>query len=231
MGWLGPRPLAASALGINLTFAFSLMCLGHRDGVFAADGNRAWRQAEVRKGRSADFPPIVLDRRYADGAAVADPLERRADHSRTRAGTGTRARRDLVHARLHVVHVSVPAVPGDAQLRLRAGAAGHRAGHQPRCDHPQLPARLRPDLRSFRACRLGPVRRWPRQLHRVDGPGDPRSPSSSSPTGNSAASICSAASGGRIGRAIESCGSSAFRSALQWPSKAVCSAPRPISWA
>ena len=28
MGWLGPRPLAASALGINLTFAFSLMCLG-----------------------------------------------------------------------------------------------------------------------------------------------------------------------------------------------------------
>ena len=28
MGWLGARPLAASALGINLTFAFSLMCLG-----------------------------------------------------------------------------------------------------------------------------------------------------------------------------------------------------------
>jgi MATE family multidrug resistance protein len=28
MGWLGPRPLAASALGINLTFAFSLICLG-----------------------------------------------------------------------------------------------------------------------------------------------------------------------------------------------------------
>ena len=28
MGWLGPRPLAASALGLNLTFAFSLICLG-----------------------------------------------------------------------------------------------------------------------------------------------------------------------------------------------------------
>lgn len=28
MGWLGARPLAASALGINLTFAFSLICLG-----------------------------------------------------------------------------------------------------------------------------------------------------------------------------------------------------------
>jgi multidrug resistance protein, MATE family len=28
MGWLGARPLAAAALGINLTFAFSLICLG-----------------------------------------------------------------------------------------------------------------------------------------------------------------------------------------------------------
>ncbi|QDP19123.1 MATE family efflux transporter [Sphingomonas xanthus] len=28
MGWLGARPLAASALGLNLTFAFSLICLG-----------------------------------------------------------------------------------------------------------------------------------------------------------------------------------------------------------
>ena len=28
MGWLGARPLAASALGINLVFAFSLFCLG-----------------------------------------------------------------------------------------------------------------------------------------------------------------------------------------------------------
>jgi MATE family multidrug resistance protein len=28
MGWLGARPLAASALGINLNFAFSLICLG-----------------------------------------------------------------------------------------------------------------------------------------------------------------------------------------------------------
>jgi MATE family multidrug resistance protein len=28
LGWLGPRPLAASALGLNLTFAFSLICLG-----------------------------------------------------------------------------------------------------------------------------------------------------------------------------------------------------------
>jgi multidrug resistance protein, MATE family len=28
MGWLGARPLAASALGINLTFAFGLICLG-----------------------------------------------------------------------------------------------------------------------------------------------------------------------------------------------------------
>jgi len=28
LGWLGARPLAASALGINLTFAFSLVCLG-----------------------------------------------------------------------------------------------------------------------------------------------------------------------------------------------------------
>ena len=28
MGWLGARPLASSALGINLTFAFSLICLG-----------------------------------------------------------------------------------------------------------------------------------------------------------------------------------------------------------
>ena len=28
MGWLGARPLAASALGINLTFAIGLMCLG-----------------------------------------------------------------------------------------------------------------------------------------------------------------------------------------------------------
>jgi MATE family multidrug resistance protein len=28
MGWLGPRQLAASALGLNLTFAFTLVCLG-----------------------------------------------------------------------------------------------------------------------------------------------------------------------------------------------------------
>ena len=28
MGWLGPRPLAASALGLNLSFAFTLICLG-----------------------------------------------------------------------------------------------------------------------------------------------------------------------------------------------------------
>ncbi len=28
MGWLGARPLAASALGLNLVFAFSLICLG-----------------------------------------------------------------------------------------------------------------------------------------------------------------------------------------------------------
>jgi MATE family multidrug resistance protein len=28
LGWLGARPLAASALGLNLTFAFSLICLG-----------------------------------------------------------------------------------------------------------------------------------------------------------------------------------------------------------
>jgi MATE family multidrug resistance protein len=28
MGWLGARPLAASALGLNLNFAFSLICLG-----------------------------------------------------------------------------------------------------------------------------------------------------------------------------------------------------------
>ncbi|HVF36610.1 MAG TPA: MATE family efflux transporter, partial [Sphingomicrobium sp.] len=28
LGWLGPRPLAASALGLNLTFAFALVCLG-----------------------------------------------------------------------------------------------------------------------------------------------------------------------------------------------------------
>jgi MATE family multidrug resistance protein len=28
MGWLGARPLAATALGINLNFAFSLICLG-----------------------------------------------------------------------------------------------------------------------------------------------------------------------------------------------------------
>jgi MATE family multidrug resistance protein len=28
MGWLGARPLAAAALGLNLTFAFSLICLG-----------------------------------------------------------------------------------------------------------------------------------------------------------------------------------------------------------
>ena len=28
MGWLGARPLAASALGLNLVFAFSLVCLG-----------------------------------------------------------------------------------------------------------------------------------------------------------------------------------------------------------
>ena len=28
MGWLGPRPLASSALGINLTFAMGLICLG-----------------------------------------------------------------------------------------------------------------------------------------------------------------------------------------------------------
>jgi MATE family multidrug resistance protein len=28
MGWLGSRPLAASALGLNLNFAFSLVCLG-----------------------------------------------------------------------------------------------------------------------------------------------------------------------------------------------------------
>ena len=28
MGWLGPRPLAASALGLNLTFALTLIALG-----------------------------------------------------------------------------------------------------------------------------------------------------------------------------------------------------------
>src|SRR5688572_22581221 len=28
MGWLGARPLAAAALGLNLNFAFSLICLG-----------------------------------------------------------------------------------------------------------------------------------------------------------------------------------------------------------
>lgn len=28
MGWLGARPLAAAALGLNLTFAFTLICLG-----------------------------------------------------------------------------------------------------------------------------------------------------------------------------------------------------------
>lgn len=28
MGWLGPRQLASAALGLNLTFAFSLICLG-----------------------------------------------------------------------------------------------------------------------------------------------------------------------------------------------------------
>ena len=28
MGWLGPHPLAASALGLNLNFALSLVCLG-----------------------------------------------------------------------------------------------------------------------------------------------------------------------------------------------------------
>ena len=28
MGWLGSRALASAALGLNLTFAFSLVCLG-----------------------------------------------------------------------------------------------------------------------------------------------------------------------------------------------------------
>ena len=47
MGWLGPHPLAASALGLNLTFVFSLLCLGLVDGVVADDGDRAGQALQL----------------------------------------------------------------------------------------------------------------------------------------------------------------------------------------
>ena len=53
MGWLGARPLAASALGINLVFAFSLVCLGlvtaSSPMMATAIGNKTQSVHEVRR--------------------------------------------------------------------------------------------------------------------------------------------------------------------------------------
>ena len=53
MGWLGARPLASSALGINLTFAFSLVCLGlvtaSSPMMATALGNKTQSVHEVRR--------------------------------------------------------------------------------------------------------------------------------------------------------------------------------------
>ena len=53
MGWLGPRQLAASALALNLTFAFSIAL--HRDDHrrVADDGDRARQRARARCAMSA----------------------------------------------------------------------------------------------------------------------------------------------------------------------------------
>src|SRR5688572_32122560 len=53
LGWLGARPLAASALGINLNFAFSLICLGlvtaSSPMIATALGRRSTSVREVRR--------------------------------------------------------------------------------------------------------------------------------------------------------------------------------------
>jgi len=53
MGWLGPRPLASAALGLNLNFAFSLICLGlvtaSSPMIATALGRRSTSVREVRR--------------------------------------------------------------------------------------------------------------------------------------------------------------------------------------
>ena len=153
MGWLGPRPLAASALGINLTFAVQPASRSAWSrAVLADDGDRARRQdsSSVRDVRRTFRQSLWLVR-HRDRAGVADAVERRADHPRARPGAGAGPRR----------RAFPPAATCGRCCRfllfqamrnflVGARAAGLGAGDQRAGIVAQRAARLGADLRPFR---------------------------------------------------------------------------------
>ena len=228
MGWLGPRPLAASALGLNLTFALTLIALGlvtasspmMATALGAQDHARCATCAAPSASRCGWWRPWWCRSGWSCGSP---------NRSSSALGQEPALARDAADlpARLYVVGAAVPRLSGDAQLRLGAGAARLGAGDQPGRDRAQCAARLRADLRPLGPARDGHLRRRAGQLDRLGACWPSCSRSSSSPTASSAASTCSATGGGPTGRATADCGCSGCRSGWRWGSKAGCSAPPP----
>ena len=135
MGRLGARPLAASALGLNLIFAFSLLGLGLVTASSPMMATALGRRSTQRARRPPHLPPVAVADRHRHAADLAGACGT-PSRSSLALGQEPALARDAGHlpARLHVVDAAVPAVPGDAQFRLGARAAGLGAGDQPRRD-------------------------------------------------------------------------------------------------
>ena len=94
MGWLGPRQLAASALGINLTWPLRVRGLRDHHRRRSDDGHRAGGEDPFRPRCPPHVPAVSVALRLRHGPALAPAVECRAGHAFARPGARPRARRE-----------------------------------------------------------------------------------------------------------------------------------------
>ena len=130
MGWLGPKALAAGALGTNLYFALLIFGIGLMSAtapLIAEElGRRRHSVREVRRTVRQGFWAAIT---------VAVPiwmigLERRGHFAGHRPGTGARESRGRIYAGVAMEPAAVSVLSGSAIVPLGFGAAGLGAGHR-----------------------------------------------------------------------------------------------------
>ena len=213
MGWLGPDALAAGALAVNLNFAFLIFAIGVVTATAPLIAIELGRNRHsVRDVRRTIAPGLLGGDRHHP-ADLGRALALRGDLPGARPAAAHRRQGRRLSAHLPVVVPAFPVLPDPAQFRLGAGAPADRAvGRRQRAVHQRRPG-LDADVRPLRPARHGPARRRHRHHAHQHLHGRLAWRRSSPSTGASAAITCSAASGGRTGRASAPSGGSACRSA------------------
>ena len=212
MGWLGPRDLAAGALGTNLYFAFMIFGIGLMSAVSPLVAEELGR----RRHSVRDVRRTVRQGLWS-AVAITVPiwviaLEWGADPARHRPGTRPRRGGRRVHPRAAMESSAVPVLPRPALVHGGPGASALGLGDQPPCAPRERRRRLVPDARQVRPAAARPRRRRNRHhlVEHLHVPGPRRGRQRGSP--HEAVPSVRPVLARRSGPASGPCGGSASRS-------------------